>query len=267
MELSKKDLKKISREFRSISSRLIQSSYEDIFPILNIFINTIENQEIIFEYIKNCKRDSYDVEAEVETVCRDWSGIFSLGNTAEEEVYTIYHILKYIGEKQMNITMIAMGYSRSKYYQEKVKAFHDRVTLVLVNHIENYLMNIAIDMGYDEEVKHMITVNGTQVNISNGNSTLNAVQNNNNNESSELIKIIDDIRGSIIDESIPKEEKELILENVEAIQEQLESDKPKKGLIKTCLSGLNTTIMALPHAIKLAENVKQFIEYTSNFIN
>lgn len=266
MELSKKDLKKISREFRSISSRLIQSSYEDILPILNIFINTIERQEIIYEYIKNCTYDGYDIEKEFRNVYENWGSIFPLGNTVEEEVYTIYHILKYISDNHIDITMITIGYSRSQYYQEKVKAFHDRVTLVLVNHINNYLMNIAIDMGYDEEVKHMITINGTQVNISNGSSTLNAVQNN-NNESSELIKIIEAIRGSIIDERIPKDEKELILENVEAIQEQLESNKPKKGLIKTCLAGLNTTIMGLPHAIKLAENVNQFIKYISNFIN
>lgn len=266
MELSKKDLKKISREFRSISSRLIQSSYEDIFPVLNIFINTIENQEIVFEYIKNCRRDNYDIEKEIEIICKDWHGIFSLGNTVEEEVYTIYNILKYIIDEKMDITVIAMGYSNSKYYQEKVKAFHDRVTLVLVNHIDNYLMNIAIDMGYDEEVKHMITVNGTQVNISNGNSTLNAVQNNTNNESSELIRIIEAIKGSI-DNEISEENKEIILENVETIQDQLESKKPKKGLVKTCIAGLNTTIMALPNAIQLSKNVNQFIEYVNQFIN
>lgn len=265
MELSKKDLKKISREFRSISSRLIQSSYEDILPILNIFINTIEKQEVIYEYIKNCKNDDYDIEKEFETVYEDWNCVFSLGSTVEDEVYIIYHILKYILDKQVDITMITMGYSRSNYFQDKVKAFHDRVTLVFVNHINTYLMNISTDMGYDEEAIHMITINGTQVNISNGNSTLNAVQNNSNNETSELIKIIDNIRGSI-DGSIPNDEKEIILENVETIQAQLESDKPKKGLVKTCLLGLNTTIMALPHAIKLSENVNQFIKYVKEFI-
>ena len=265
MELSKKDLKKISREFRSISSRLIQSSYEDILPILNIFINTIEKQEVIHEYIKNCKKDDYDIEKEFEEVYGSWHCIFSLGNTVEEEVYTIYHILKYILDKQVDITRISIGYSRSKYFQDKVKAFHDRVTLVFVNHINTYLMNISTDMGYDEEAIHMITINGTQVNISSGNSRLNAVQHNSSNETSELIKIIDNIRSSI-DESIPNDEKESILQSVETIQNQLESDNPKKGLVKTCLLGLNTTIMALPHAIKLSKNVNQFIEYVKEFI-
>lgn len=75
----------------------------------------------------------------------------------------------------------------------------------------------------------MITVNGTQVNISNGNSIINSVQNNNNNESSELIKIIDAIKG-FIDKDIPEDDKEIILENVETIQGQLESEKLKRGL-------------------------------------
>lgn len=265
MELSKKDLKKISREFRSISSRLIQSSYEDILPVLTICINTIEKHEVIYEYIKNCKNDDCDIKKEFEEIYGDWNCIFSLGNTVEAEVYTIYHILKYILENEVNIIMVTMGYSRSNYYQDRVKAFHNRVTLVLVNHIDNYLMNIAIDMGYDEEAKHMITVNGTQVNISNGNSTLNAVQNN-NSEGSELIKIIDAIKGSI-DKEISEDDKEIILENIETIHEQLESGHPKKGLIKTCLSGLNTTLMALPHAVKLSKNVNQFIEYVKELIN
>lgn len=265
MELTKKELKIISYEFRRISNRLLQASYKEMLSVLNIFIDCIEKEKIIYEYVRNCKREGFDVEREVQDVYGSYGrSIFSLGVTIEEEVYTVYNILKYILDNKLNVTGLASGYSNGKTYQERVKEFNNRVALVLVNNIEAYLTKINIDMGYDEEVKHMITINGTQVNISNGNSTLNAVQNN-NNEPNELIKMIELIKNSI-DESIPNEEKEMIIENIETVQDQLQSEKPKKGLIRTCLSGLNTVILGLPHAVKLAENVKEFVSYTSNLI-
>ena len=120
-------------------------------------------------------------------------------------------------------------------------------------------------MGYDEEEKYMVTINGTQVNISKDNSTLNAIQHNNGTDSNDLVKLVTAIKG-LIDETIPEEEKETIIESVETIQEQLQSTNPKKGLIKNCMLGLNTAILNLPHAVTLCENIKTFVTYVAEQI-
>lgn len=61
-----------------------------------------------------------------------------------------------------------------------VKMFSQRTLLPFANQIDAYIMDIAIDMGYDEEEKFMINVNGgqAQVNIANDSSIINSTQNN-----------------------------------------------------------------------------------------
>lgn len=46
--------------------------------------------------------------------------------------------------------------------------------MVLIRHIERYLTKIGIDMGLDEKVSYLITIENRQVNIANDNSTINA---------------------------------------------------------------------------------------------
>lgn len=47
-------------------------------------------------------------------------------------------------------------------WQDNVKEFNDRVVLVLINNVNDYLTGIGIDMGLDENV--VWNVNGGQVN-------------------------------------------------------------------------------------------------------
>ena len=68
MEINKKDLKSISYDFRRISNRLITISYKEMKSVLTMFINHIEGNEIIFDYINSCKRLGYDVEKDFEEV-------------------------------------------------------------------------------------------------------------------------------------------------------------------------------------------------------
>lgn len=267
MEINKKDLKTISYDFRRISNRLITISCVEMKSVLKMFINHIESNEIIFDYIKNCKRPGFYVEKEVSEVGESYGRkIFDLGISEEEEVFTSYTILKYIVETGVNPSIIAMGYSKGDTYDERIRAFNKRVSLVLIQHIEGYLMKIGINMGYDEEEKYMVTINGTQVNISKDNSILNAVQHNNSSDLNDLVKLVSSIK-NLIDETIPEEEKETIIESVETIQEQLQSTSPKKGLIKTCMLGLNTAILSLPHAVSLCENINKFVAYVAEQIN
>jgi hypothetical protein len=55
-------------------------------------------------------------------------------------------------------------------------SFIDRVLLVLIGNIEDYLTKVGIDMGLDENV--VWNVCGGQVNVASGNATINATQNN-----------------------------------------------------------------------------------------
>lgn len=266
MNLNKKDLKIIGYEFKCISNRLLKSPFDEIQPVLNMFINHVDNIEIIHEYINSCKRDGFNIEKEAKEVINGYGRyLFRLGNTIDEEIYTVYTILKYISEDKMPLFGLIRAYDiGSQTFDESIKTFNDRVSLVLINHISDYLTKIGIRMGYDEEEKYMININGGQVNISKDNSTLNATQNigMNTNELSTLIKEIN----VLLNENIPTDEKTMIQESIDTIQSELQNNQPKKGLIKSCIQGLKSTIISIPTAIELCTKLQGFIEWVGTAI-
>lgn len=267
MNLNKKELRKLSFEFNSMSNRLLRSSYQEFNHTLKRFLGYIDDIELIKGYIQSCTRDNFDVRKAMEEIdSNNGRGIIDLGNTDEEEVYTVYNTLLYIAEKGFNYYTIGRSYSGKKNFNEIIKDFNDKFSYILIIHISGYLTKIGIEMGIDEEVNYMITNNGGQVNISKDTSTLNAVQNI-GTKSDELASLVGEINKILSSSDIPKEEKEIIGDTIETIQSELQNDTPKKGLVRSCIAGLKSAISAIPTAIELSENITKLIEYVSSKIN
>ena len=267
MNLNKKELRKLSFEFNSMSNRLLRSSYQEFNHTLKRFLGYIDDIELIKGYIQSCTRDNFDVRKAMEEIdSNNGRGIIDLGNTDEEEVYTVYNALLYIAEKGFNYYTIGRSYSGKKNFNEIIKDFNDKFSYILIIHISGYLTKIGIEMGIDEEVNYMITNNGGQVNISKDTSTLNAVQNI-GTKSDELASLVGEINKILSSSDIPKEEKEIIGDTIETIQSELQNDTPKKGLVRSCIAGLKSAISAIPTAIELSENITKLIEYVSSKIN
>ena len=266
MNINKKELKIISYDFNCVGNRVIRAAYDEFQSVLKIFLKYIDETEIIKDYISVCKRNGYDVEKEVKSVSLSWGReVLDLGITQEEEIFTVYSVLKYIDDKNIDIVELGRGYTSSNKYRDIVKEFNNRVTLVLIQYIAAYLTKIGIEMGYDEEDKYMITINGgsgVQVNISKDNSTINAVQNNGINTEELDISIRESLNNDI-----PEEEKEMIEENIETIKQELSNNSPKKGLIKSCILGLKNVVESIPKAIILCKNIEILIEYVVTKIN
>lgn len=240
MKLNRAELRKIIYDFNSISNRLMQVDFEDYNAVLLKFIDFIKSNEIIFAYIRDCGKYELDLEKEFQEVGGSYGqAIFTLGRLDEEEVRNVFAILCYIAEKDIEIHHgIAMGYSPSRKYQDKVKGFNDRVTMVLIRHIERHLTKIGIDMGLDEKVTYSITIESGQVNIANDNSTINATNTVNKIDSTKLSELIQVIRDSA--GSLSKDEEELLASNLEVIEEEATAPNPRKGFIKTAILGLKT---------------------------
>jgi hypothetical protein len=262
MNLNKKELKIISYDFNCIANRLLRASHDELNSVLKKFMGYIQNTSIIYDYINYCKRDDLNIESDIREVCNGYGRyLFDLGETYEEEIFTIYTLFKYILDTNLSIIAIARAYDmKSQKYNEILKTFNNRVSLIFINHIADYLTKIGIEMGYDEEVKYMITNNGGQVNISRDYSTLNATQNIGTN-SEELLNLVKEINKLLDNSSIPNDEREIIQESIETIQTELQSNEPKKGLVKSCVNGLKMAMTNIPTAIELCNNVQQFIDY------
>lgn len=237
MKLNRADLRKIMYDFNSISSRLLQADFNDYTNVLSKFIAFIKNTPIIIDYIIACGVCDQDLKQEFDEVSRSYGRcIFSLGDTDEEEIRNVFAILNYIAENNIEIHLgVAFGYSSSKKYQDKIKGFNDRVVMVLIHHIERYLTKIGIDMGVDEKIIYSITVQNGQVNIANDNASISAT-NTVGIDTTQLEKLIQAVRKTA--DGLSNKDAEILNSNLEVIEEEIKSENPRKGFIKTAVSGL-----------------------------
>lgn len=239
MNLNRAELRKIIYDFNSKSNRLLQADYNEHTKIIRKFIYFIKSTPIIYDYVLDCGICSWNMDEEFRDICNSCGRfVFRLGDTDEEEVCNAFAILEYIAEKDINVCFeIAAGYTSSNKYQDRVKAFNNRVIMVLIQHIESFLTKVGIDMGIDEKITYSITVSNGQVNIASENATITAT-NNVGVDWKQLDTLIDNVKATA--SGITGESAEILSDNLEVIEEEVKSDKPKKGFIKTAIAGIKT---------------------------
>lgn len=260
MKLNRAELRKILYDFNSISNRLIKAHFIDYNTALLKFIDFIKGSDLIYEYIKSC--GDCEINKAFKEVQNSYGElIFSLGISDSEEVRNVFAILNYITENNIEIHYdVALGYSSSNKYQDKIKGFNDRVVIFLISNIERYLTKIGIDMGIDERVTYSITVENGQVNIANDNSTINATNTVSTVNYDKLIKLVDEVEKN--SKGISEEDYETLVSSIDVIKEEVKSTNPRKSFIKTAISGLN----GLKNTVEFAAAITELIQFIQPFI-
>ncbi|MBP3840552.1 MAG: hypothetical protein IK997_00330 [Bacilli bacterium] len=261
---NKKELKNISRKFRGCSNRILNSDFSEFNNNLKRFITLVDEEKIIKDYIISCinEKNNYDIDNELNIVCGSYGrSIFDSYIDEKEEISYTYQILKAITEKDIDFRSYSMGYAHSNQYQEMVKGFSERFILPFINYIDEYLERIFTEMGLDENNTYNITINGGQLNISKDNSTLNAIQNNN-----EISNLINELKNNIKNSDISEDLKNEITENADGLQEELNRQNPRKGILKSFAEGLKNNAKLLPKAIEISANIATIIQFVSPYI-
>lgn len=263
MKLNRAELRKTLYDFNSISNRLLQANVHDYTSVVSKFIVFIQNTPLIFDYIKDCGECEQNMAQEFKAVSQSYGRcIFSLGDTPQEEVRNVYAILDYISTNNIDISFsIILGYSSAKTYQDRLKAFNDRVVMVLIRHIEGYLTKIGIDMGLDEKVTYSITVNNGQVNIASDNAVITA-SNNIGIDIGQLESLIQNVKNAAANSKLSKEDNETLKDSLDTIEEETKTKKPKRGLIKTAING----IKALKGTAEFIAAVAALVQFVQTFI-
>lgn len=230
--MSRNELKKIIYGFNSVSNRLLQSDYSEYKNDLRKFIEYIDGTEIIKEFVNSCGECEQDMSKEFDEIVNSYHNyIFSIGDTDSEEVADVYGILRYMCmEYKGYVVDVMSGYYDSTKYNDMIKGFNHKVAMLLIRHIEIYLTWVGIDMGLDENVTYKI--NGTQVNIANDNSTINATQNNNGLNTDEFKNLIFAMRDSL-NCDLTDEDKADANESIDIIESELSSGNPNEEIVKS----------------------------------
>lgn len=270
METTKKEIKKISRKFRTLGSRVMHAHRHEVNSIIIMFIDYIENTPLIMDYIVSRHQEIPSFEEDLLRIENSYGNeMLDIGVTPDYELTYIFQVLKYISKHPKYQTdRIGWGYTSSKSYQDMVDVFGNRVVQPFVTNINDYLMDISTDMGFDEENKFMVTINGgtAQVNISNDSSTLNAQQNNHINLE-ELEKTINDLRIKLKKMNIEEELQETILANLNVLEDESKKVDPDKKTLKTVASTLLNFVKMVPSLTAATEGVKRIYEITAPLFN
>ena len=264
MEVSKIELKILIKEFLTASNRVLRAGFE-IYPSeLSKFIRFIDNHELISSYVKSCGEPEYNVQEEVEAVDSSYgNSIFSLGSTEEKEVANIYAVTKYLAENNYGgNSFVFFGYSSSNKFQDRVNGFGDEFIRILINHIENYLTRISMQMGLDDNTVVNVSIKNSnltnaQVNVdSDGNSI---VTNTNICDVEQLNKLISDLTNA--SSNLNNDDKQSVEECVEFI-ETISEEKPNKSIIKMALKtlkGIVGTTEFLAATTAIIQFVQQYL--------
>lgn len=262
MKLSRRDLRTILYDFNCMSNRLLQANYEDYNGVLAKFIRFLKNSEIIYDYIVDCGECDQDIEQEFKKVWMQ-SNVFFLGDTDEEEVRNIFEILNYIVEKNLDVIYtVGRSYSNSSHFQDILNDFNERVTSILIMHIENYLTKVGIKMGIDDSIIYNISLRDGQINIANDNASIEASNVANSVDAEEIFKLINAVKDAAPSCKLSDEDKEALENSLEVIDQETKANKPRKPFLKTAVSA----IKAIKGTTEFTAAVTSLIQFIQPFL-
>lgn len=242
--MNRLELRKLSLEFRRLSSNLLNSTNDTADINLSRFLKFIDGNELISRIIQDKMSGvDYDFKMCYAIDCSGWADY----NPPEDEACHIkaqYDYLNFINnENTVNVRSQAMKY----YWSDKkintiIQNFLDMAFKPLIDFINDQLsMEMIV---YDEEAKTMggntyiqniETVNGSASQQNSG--VINTY--NTTNDTSSMIELIDKLLASLPEiQGVDAEEIENVKDDLEMVQEQLKTDNPKKNRIGKALVGI-----------------------------
>lgn len=268
----KTSLKRCLFLFHKQASRLLKSEFDDSPLPLQRFLEHIEAEPIIREYINDCTNlhtpEGFSAISQCDEVAADYYGTFGPFSTnSQEESAQVYLILKeLVARNAQGRSNFFMGYGTgSKKWQDKYRGFLDSVAQRLIDNIDCHLNIIGIESGLDDSGDAMTTifnapVGSAQVNQATGQSVVKATQQN-GVASQELSKLLNEVFDAARSELGNGETLQDIEENLNSIREQIMGDSPKRGIIRGSVSLLKNINAGVQFSAALAALIEFLIEH------
>lgn len=263
--MSYEDFQIISIKFRKAFGQMLSATdMDEALRLTSRFINAIDNEPIIKDFIEKTHTKVYDFNKIIEE--KNGEEKFNLPNEENEEVSYIYQLLKYVTENNVSYFDFAFSYREGKKIANMIKNFNREVVKLLVDHITLYLEEKAIRMGIDGKQNAKIIFHGNVGNfVSNegnvyGNTTLNQTNNNQDREGLQSIakELIQLLKDSKIDDAELKED---AIDHVEEIAKKVENgEEVKPSLVRRATTALTNVTGLAGAGTALATTIPQFIE-------
>lgn len=141
--MTKKELRKISLQYRTLSSQMLKIDSQEEINYVKIFFDYITNTSFIMEYIFECHKEDYDF-AEIYK-SKSWNDMLTLPSSQEAIVDYVYQLLQYILDGPKQLHALAYGYSNSKKFKDMIAGFMRKAIEPFVTAVKSYLELSLID--------------------------------------------------------------------------------------------------------------------------
>ncbi|BCC09297.1 TPA: hypothetical protein ACGXQL_005436 [Bacillus cereus] len=266
-----KKFKILSKNFRRVSGDLLNSS--DIHETMRLakkFVTYIESEPIIYDFIRKCHTQDYNLEEMIGL--KTYGSKYDIPIDNNEEISFIYQLLKYATVHLNDYHELTFGYAfyKGAKFSDQVREFNYQVVRLLVNHITDYLEEMAIELGIDEKPNAKVLIQGNvgQFNYAEqGNIEANQI--NNQDEGKELKKIAQELmellRGASMEN---KDVQEDAIDFVgEVVQNIEEGHEPKPSLLRRTTNALTEINSTVEGGSQLAIKIGQFVNLVSSWIS
>lgn len=146
--MTKKELRKISLQYRTLSSQMLKIDSQEEINCVRIFFDYITNTSFIMEYISECHKENYDF-AEIYKN-KSWNDMLTLPDSQEAIIDYGYQLLQYILDGPKQLHALAYGYSSSKKFKDMIAAFMRKTVEPFVTAVKSYLELSLLDCPENE---------------------------------------------------------------------------------------------------------------------
>lgn len=267
-----REYKKISLDFRRTASNFLRTEYNNEDIPLRRFYNYIETEQTIKEIINNkIENVEYDYH---KCFAKDEFGrsYINVPLDESEHIKAMYDYLKYIVDNNVSLERIAMEFPcTSRKITDILQNFIDLAFKPLIDFIQDELSKIMIMIEEDNMNNINFSNNQGVINIADKNSSIKSDNVINQNDIESIIKLINTIKSNIADLELDNDEKENILDDIDIVQEQIQSNVTKPTRIKKAFNSikgfLTNTALLTGAGITLANNIQQLVTLVQPIID
>jgi len=258
------EIQEISLDFRDLAKRFLRTDYSQCDSNLIRFMNFIDSNELISEFIKEKNTKEYDIKTIIKTR-GNWNP-FEISPIENEEISFEYQLLKYSYlnfEGDFTKLYGLIGYISTKgSYNDHLKDFSEHIIDPFVDYINKYLTKCYNQAKKEEGRNNPSSSVGSTITATNstvlfGSQVSGDVSNVvtiTDVEQQKALKGIKKIESCLDD--IDKGDKEDFIELLNEIKEDIKNQKkPKKSLL-TALKAIATGTVTI--APLITELVKIF---------
>lgn len=141
--MKKRELKKISLKYRTISSQMLKIDSQEELNYIKMYYDFINNTEIIDTYIKRCHTQDYDFDEIYEN--KFWNDMLTLPDNEEDLVDYGYQLIEYVLSGKKQLYRLGQGYSNSNKFKDIISSFMRKAIEPFVVAIKNYLEIELVD--------------------------------------------------------------------------------------------------------------------------